>query len=226
MQPNVLIVEDDAEIANLLTLELGRLGYTLSTAATGADALKCIDRAAPDLVLLDLGLPDIDGYEILRELRETRNALPVICLTARDQQMDRIGGLRAGADDYIVKPFDIGELDARIRAVLRRTGRAGAQDVSIGGLQLLSDGMQVEAGGQPVPLTPRELHVLRRLIKNLGRVVTKQQLTETLSQLNEDIGEKTIEVYIHRLRSKLIGHRVEIVTVRGFGYLLRALPTR
>ncbi|MDQ6621794.1 MAG: response regulator transcription factor, partial [Pseudomonadota bacterium] len=225
MHPNVLIVED-AEIANLLTLELGRLGYTMSTAATGADALKRINGAAPDLVLLDLGLPDIDGYEILRELRETRRTLPVICLTARDQQMDRIGGLRAGADDYIVKPFDVGELDARLRAVLRRSGRVGAQDVSIGALRLLSEGMQVEADGQPVPLTPRELHVLRRLIKNVGRVVTKQQLTETLSQLNEDIGEKTIEVYIHRLRTKLTGHGLEIVTVRGFGYLLRALPTR
>lgn len=224
MQPNLLIVEDDAEIADLLTQELGRLGYSLGTAARGSEALQKIRRATPDLVLLDLGLPDIDGYDVLRKLRETRSALPVICVTARDQQMDRIGGLRAGADDYIVKPFDIGELDARIRAVLRRSGRTETQDITIGSLRILSDGMQVQADGKDVPLTPRELHVLRRLIRNIGRVVTKQQLTETLSELNEDIGDKTIEVYIHRLRGKLQGHGVEIVTVRGFGYLLRALP--
>ncbi|HZQ63055.1 MAG TPA: response regulator transcription factor [Casimicrobiaceae bacterium] len=226
MQPNVLIVEDDAEIASLLTTELGRLGYTLSAVGSGREALRNIDRTTPDLVLLDLGLPDIDGYEVLRQLRETRNGTPVICLTARDQQMDRIGGLRAGADDYIVKPFDVGELDARIRAVLRRSGRAGAQDITVGDLRLLSDGMQVLAEGRAIPLTPRELHVLRRLMKNAGRVVTKQQLTETLSELNEDIGDKTIEVYIHRLRSKLQGHGAEIVTVRGFGYLLRSLSAR
>lgn len=226
MQPNLLIVEDDAQIAGLLTAELGRLGYSLSAVGTGREALRNIDRTAPDLVLLDLGLPDIDGHEVLRQLRDTRNTTPVICLTARDQQMDRIGGLRAGADDYIVKPFDVGELDARIRAVLRRSGRAGAQEITVGALRLLSDGMQVVADGRAIPLTPRELHVLRRLMKNVGRVVTKQQLTETLSELNEDIGEKTIEVYIHRLRSKLQGHAVEIVTVRGFGYLLRSTTSR
>jgi DNA-binding response OmpR family regulator len=226
VQPNLLVVEDDAQIAELLTLELGRLGYSLVTAGTARAALHNIHRAPPDLLLLDLGLPDADGYDVLRDLRESRNALPVICLTARDQQMDRIGGLRAGADDYIVKPFDIGELDARIRAVLRRSGRAGAQEIAVGALRLLPDGMQVYADGDPLALTPRELHVLRRLMKNVGRVVTKHQLTETLSELNEDIGEKTIEVYIHRLRSKLHGHDVEIVTVRGFGYLLRSTATR
>jgi|SRR4051794_36669497 two-component system OmpR family response regulator len=224
MQPQLLIVEDDQQIAGLLTAELGRLGYDLSTVGTGREALQKIHRTSPDLVLLDLGLPDVDGYDVLRELRESRNATPVICLTARDQQMDRIGGLRAGADDYIVKPFDVAELDARIRAVLRRSGRTGVQELAVGALRLQSDGMQVHADGHPVPLTPRELHVLRRLMKNVGRVVTKQQLTETLSELNEDIGDKTIEVYIHRLRSKLHGYGVEIVTVRGFGYLLRSLP--
>jgi len=226
VQPNLLIVEDDAQIASLLTAELGRLGYSLAAVGTGREALQNIERTTPDLVLLDLGLPDIDGHEVLRHLRDTRNTTPVICLTARDQQMDRIGGLRAGADDYIVKPFDVGELDARIRAVLRRSGRAGSQDINVGSLRLLSDGMQVVADGRAIPLTPRELHVLRRLMKNVGRVVTKQQLTETLSELNEDIGEKTIEVYIHRLRTKLQGHGVEIVTVRGFGYLLRSSTSR
>jgi len=224
MQPNLLIVEDDSEIAALLTSELGRLGYSLTSADTGRDALSAIRRTPPDLVLLDLGLPDIDGYDVLRTLRESRDATPVICLTARDQQMDRIGGLRAGADDYIVKPFDMGELDARIRAVLRRSGRAEAQELTVGSLRLVSDGMQVEADGRTLPLTRRELHLLRRLMRNAGRVVTRQQLTDVLSELNEDVGDKTVEVYIHRLRGKLQGHGVEIVTVRGFGYLLRTIP--
>ena len=176
-------------------------------------------------MLLDLGLPDRDGAEMLREMRARGDELPVICLTARDQRIDRIGGLRAGADDYIVKPFDLGELDARIRAVLRRSDRADPQELVLGALRLCSDQVRVLANEKPLALTPRELHVLRRLLKNAGRVVTKAQLTETLAALNEDIGDKSIEVYVHRIRNKIQGYGVEIVTVRGFGYLLRQLPS-
>ncbi len=225
MQARVLVVEDDTQIASLLTFELGRLGYTVSTAATARAANEALVTFRPALMLLDLGLPDRDGQDLLRELRESGDTLPVICLTARDQQMDRVGGLRAGADDYIVKPFDLAELDARMRAVLRRSGGAPVQDVVVGGLRLLPDGLQVLVHGEPLGLTPRELHVLRRMLRNVGRVVTKQQLTETLAALNEDIGDKTIEVYVHRLRAKLQGSGVEIVTARGFGYMLRAMRT-
>ena len=223
MQLRILIVEDDSQIASLLTTELGRLGYILRTVSTAEDALASARTWAPSLMLLDLGLPDRDGSDVLRQLRQRGDALPVICLTARDRQSDRVGELRAGADDYIVKPFDLAELEARIRAVTRRTGRAGAPEIVVGGLRLMPDEMQVLAlaNDQPLALTPRELHVLRRLLKNAGKVVTKQQLTETLSALNEDIGEKTIEVYIHRIRTKIQGHDIEIITVRGFGYLLR-----
>jgi DNA-binding response OmpR family regulator len=175
-------------------------------------------------MLLDLGLPDRDGGSVLRELRARGDLLPVICLTARDERHERVGGLRAGADDYIVKPFDISELDARIRAVLRRSGRDGPRDLVLGALRLTADESRLLGDEHDVGLTPRELHVLRRLMKNAGRVVTKAQLTESLAELNEDIGEKTIEVYVHRVRSKIQGHGVEIVTVRGFGYLLRQLP--
>jgi DNA-binding response OmpR family regulator len=120
----------------------------------------------------------------------------VICLTARDQAVERVGGLRAGADDYIVKPFDISELDARIRAVLRRSDRGAPQELAIGGLRLTADETRVLGRNGPLGFTPREVHVLRRLMKNAGRVVTKAQLTETLAALNEDIGEKTVEVYV------------------------------
>ena len=219
MQIRILAVEDDPQIATLLTLELGRLGYLLRAVGTAAQALAEARSWAPNLMLLDLGLPDRDGSEVLRELRAGADPLPVICLTARDQ-----GGLRAGADDYIVKPFDLSELDARIRAVLRRSDRAGPQELGLGTLRLTADDTRVMGREGGVPLTPRELHVLRRLLRNAGRVVTKAQLTETLSALNEDIGEKTVEVYVHRIRHKIQGNDVEIVTVRGFGYLLRQLP--
>jgi two-component system, OmpR family, response regulator len=229
MPLRILVVEDDAAIAGLLTVELGRRGYEIRAVSTAAEAMESTRTWAPSLMLLDLGLPDRDGSDVLRQLRQRGDALPVICLTARDRQSDRVGELRAGADDYIVKPFDVAEVDARIRAVTRRTGHAGPQEIVVGGLRLLPGEMQVEAtaNSQPVGLTPRELHVMRRLFRNAGRVVTKQQLTETLAALNEDIGDKTIEVYIHRIRSKIQGHDAEIVTVRGFGYLLRqVLPPR
>ena len=225
MQVRILVVEDDPQIASLLMLELARRGYALRMAGTAVEASALARTWAPNLMLLDLGLPDRDGAGVLRDMRERGDGLPVICLTARDQQIDRIGGLRAGADDYMVKPFDLGELDARIRAVLRRSERAGPQEVVLGALRLSSDGVRVLANDQPLGLTPREIHVLRRLLKNAGRVVTKAQLTETLAALNEDIGDKTIEVYIHRIRHKIQGYDVEIVTVRGFGYLLRQIPS-
>jgi len=226
MQLRIPIVEDDLAIADLLSHEFGRRGYDLRTVGTAEAALSTARTWAPSLMLLDLGLPDRDGSEVLRQLRQRGDPLPVICLTARDRRSDRVDELRAGADDYIVKPFDVAEVDARIRAVTRRTGHAGAQEIVVGGLRLLPDEMQVEAlaDARPLALTPRELHVLRRLFRNAGRVVTKQQLTETLAALNEDISDKTIEVYIHRIRNKIQGHDVQIVTVRGFGYLLRQVP--
>ncbi len=221
VQIRLLAVEDDPHIARLLTLELGRLGYRIRTAATASDALAQLRASAPNLLLLDLGLPDRDGADVLRELRASGDTLPVICLTARDRPIERVGGLRAGADDYIVKPFDISELDARIQAVLRRSDRPASQDLVLGSLRLADDDARVMGRDGPLGLTPRELTVLRRLMKNAGRVVTKAQLTEVLAALNEDIGDKTVEVYVHRIRHKIHGNDVEIVTVRGFGYLLR-----
>jgi DNA-binding response OmpR family regulator len=223
VQIRILAVEDDPHIARLLALELGRLGYSLLTVGTAAEALAQLRAAPPHLMLLDLGLPDRDGADVLRELRAGGDNLPVICLTARDQPVERVGGLRAGADDYIVKPFDISELDARIQAVLRRSERESPHELTLGSLRLTADEVRVLGREGSIGLTPRELHVLRRLMKNAGRVVTKAQLTETLAALNEDIGEKTVEVYIHRIRNKIQGNDVEIVTVRGFGYLLRSV---
>ncbi|MCC7039745.1 MAG: response regulator transcription factor [Burkholderiales bacterium] len=222
MSIRLLAVEDDPHIARLLERELGRLGYVLRRADTAAAAARELQRETPHLLLLDLGLPDRDGSDLLRELRAAGNRVPVICLTARDRPVERVGGLRAGADDYLIKPFDVAELDARIQAVLRRSDRDAPQEVVVGALRLAADEAQLLGPDGAIALTPRELHVLRRLMRNAGRVVTKAQLTETLAALNEDIGDKTVEVYVHRIRNKIHGHGVEIVTVRGFGYLLRA----
>ena len=221
MQIRILAVEDDPDIARLLSLELGRLGYSLRTVGTAAQAVAELRGNAPNLMLLDLGLPDRDGADFLRDLRARGEALPVICLTARDKPVERVGGLRAGADDYIVKPFDISELDARIQAVLRRSDRPVEQALAVGELRLTPDETRITGREGPIALTPRELSVLHRLMKNAGRVVTKVQLTETLAERNEDIGDSTVEVYVHRIRQKIQGNGVEIVTVRGFGYLLK-----
>ena len=225
MQIRILAVEDDPDIARLLSLELGRLGYSLRTVGTAAQAVEELRASAPNLMLLDLGLPDRDGAALLRELRAGGDALPVICLTARDKPVERVGGLRAGADDYIVKPFDISELDARIQAVLRRSDRPAEHTLALGALRLTPDETRVTGRDGGIALTPREVHVLRRLMKNAGRVVTKAQLTETLAERNEDIGDNSVEVYVHRIRQKIQGNGVEIVTVRGFGYLLKTLES-
>jgi two-component system OmpR family response regulator len=221
VQIRILAVEDDPDIARLLSLELGRLGYSLRVVGTAAQAMHEIRASVPSHKLLDIGWPDPDGTDLFRELRASGQTLPVICLTARDKPVERVGGLRAGADDYIVKPFDISELDARIRAVLRRSGSAADQDLVVGALRLAADDARVMGRDGGIALTPREVHVLRRLMKNAGRVVTKAQLTETLAERNEDIGDNTVEVYVHRIRHKIQGNGVEIVTVHGFGYLLR-----
>lgn len=222
----ILVVEDDFHIAGVLSRELSRLGYEVLDARNGAQALASVRSQQPSLMLLDMGLPDMDGSSVLRQLRASGNALPVIVLTARDEQRDRVDGLRAGADDYVVKPFDLTELDARIRAVLRRSAPMGPQGLVVGELQLLPDEARATLGGAPLALTPRELRLLQRLMKNRDRVVTKAQLIDTLAELNETVADKSVEVHIHRIRNKIVGHDVEIVTARGFGYLLRQVAQK
>jgi DNA-binding response OmpR family regulator len=166
----------------------------------------------------------MEGGQVLRHLRDAGSSLPVIVVTARDEQHQRIDGLRAGADDYVVKPFDMAELDARIQAVLRRGEHPHARGLSVGGLTLHPDGGRMTIADSPLGLTPREFQLLRRLMNNVDRVVTKAQLMETLTGFHGDTEGKTVEVYLHRIRHKIAGSDVEILTVRGFGYLLRRIP--
>ena len=226
MRARILIVEDDQLIADALSRGLSRLGYTVLEARNGAQAVAKLRNDHPSLMLLDLGLPDIDGAEVLRQLRAEQNTLPVIMLTARDDRLDRIGGLLAGADDYVVKPFDLIELHARIQAVLRRVGHPALPGLTVGALQLLPDELRITLDSAPLALTPRELQVLRRLMKSRDRVVTKAQLIDAMQALNESVADKSVEVYVHRIRGKIVGHDVEIVTARGFGYLLRHMAKR
>ena len=170
------------------------------------------------MVLLDLRLPDGDGIGLLKTIRATRDATPVIILTARDQISDRIAGLNHGADDYLVKPFDLGELSARIHAVARRARQRAAPLIEVGALRIEPATRQVSVAGTPVDLTAREWAVLERLTSRPGAIVSKEQIEEALYAFGAEVESNTVEVYVSRLRKKIGQNR--IVTVRGLGYSL------
>lgn len=173
-----------------------------------------------DLLLLDLNLPGQSGLEVLRQLRQEGNQVPVLILTARDGLDDRVAGLDAGADDYVTKPFDLPELAARVRALgRRRTGQAQPL-IEVGPLVFDTVGREVRANGQRLALSVRELSVLEMLMARVGRVVTKRQIVNSLSAWDADFSENAVEVYVYRLRKRLEGTGASIQTVRGFGYML------
>jgi DNA-binding response OmpR family regulator len=214
----VLLVEDDVRVAGALEAALRRRGYDLLRASTAAEAL-----AAPpvDLVLLDLGLPDRDGIEVCRELRR-RSDVAIIVVTARTEERDRIAGLRIGADDYVVKPFGMAELQARIDAVMRRAVRAALPrgEVSVGPLSIDFDARRVTTGGTEIFLTRKEYDLLAALARRPGTVVTRDQLLADVWQTTWVGSPHTVEVHIASLRGKL-GDAALIQTVRGVGYRLR-----
>jgi two-component system, OmpR family, response regulator len=171
-------------------------------------------------VILDLGLPRLDGYEVLRRLRRRGSKMPVLILTARDALDDRVKGLDLGGDDYLTKPFDLPELEARVRSLIRRGQSGGGSLLSHGTLTLDTVGRRATLGGEPLDLSARELGVLEVLMLRSGRVVNKDQLAEQLYGWDEEVGPNAIEVYVHRLRRKLEPAGVTIRTIRGLGYLL------
>lgn len=220
----LLLVEDDATLADGLAHVLGQSGYTVTCAPTGAYAESALLTQEFDMIILDLGLPDMDGGELLRRLRGRKNPLPVLILTARDGVNDKIQGLERGADDYLTKPFDLGELEARLRALIRRTYSGFGNDLVIGRLTLDTANHQVWADGKPMILSAREYGVLEALLLQAGRVVSKDRIAQRLSAGSEEIGDNAIEVYIHRLRRRIESFGVRIRTVRGLGYLLEEPP--
>jgi two-component system OmpR family response regulator/two-component system response regulator QseB len=214
----ILLVEDDALLGDALEAGLKQAGHAVDWVRDGvaADtALAAEDYAA---VVLDLGLPRKDGIEVLRGLRAKKRSLPVLILTARDTVDDRIKGLDAGADDYLVKPFDFGELNARLRALLRRAGGQPAPVLTAAGLSLDPATRRVLAQGQEVDLSAKEYALLHALMQHPGRALSRAQLEQHLYAWGEEIGSNAVEVYIHHLRRKLGADAIR--TLRGIGYVV------
>lgn len=217
---NILLIEDDAILSDGLTHTLQQNGYTVSATTSGKYALQLIQAQDFDLIILDLGLPDMDGLEILRRLRHQKVALPILILTARDDITDRIEGITQGADDYLTKPFDLGELEARIQALIRRCYGGFNHRISVGRLELDTQTHQILADQQRLKLSARETEVLEILILQAGKVVSKDRIAQRLASTHDALANNAIEVYIHRLRKNLEPYQVNIRTIRGMGYLL------
>ncbi len=216
----ILIVEDNAVLADGLQRSLRQSAYTVECAATGEEADAKLSNQTYSLVILDLGLPRMDGLEVLRYLRARGSRTPVLILTARDRLEDRVAGLDMGADDYLAKPFELVELEARVRALIRRGQGGTGSVIELGPLRFDMKGRRVFIHGEPVDLSARELGVLEVLALRIGRVVSKEDLMAHLTDDGEEINAGAIEVYVHRLRKKLEDAQVLIRTVRGLGYLL------
>jgi DNA-binding response OmpR family regulator len=216
----LLIVEDNQALAQSLSGAFRAKGYAVDCAAGGEDAEAALHTQPYDLLILDLGLPDMDGFEVLRRLRRQKSRIPVLVLTARDTLQQRVDGLNVGADDYLGKPFALAELEARAGALLRRgVGGAGAV-LRHGRLALDTVGRMATLDGEPLDLPRRELCLLELLLLRCGQVVGKQTLLDKLFSFDEEVGQNAVELYVHRLRKKLQPAGVRLRTVRGLGYLL------
>jgi two-component system OmpR family response regulator len=216
----ILLAEDDEALADGLSHSLADGGFDVTLAMTGAYADHALRTQIYDLVILDLGLPDTDGREILRALRARQCSVPVLILTARDGLDDRVAGLELGADDYMVKPFELRELEARVRALIRRSQGAFGQGLKVGRFTLDNLNHQVSLDGEVLLLPLREFEVLEALLLQAGRVVSKDRIAQRLAVRQEELADNAIEVYVHRLRRRLDPLGVRIRTVRGLGYLL------
>ena len=216
----VLLIEDDATLGRALQEFLSSQGYAVDWLADGKRALLAVANYVYDLLVLDLNLPDMDGLEVLRQLRFDGHHIPVLVLTARDALADRVEGLDAGADDYLSKPFELDELAARVRAFARRHLSVALPVIEFGNIQLDTVHRELRLDGQVLAVSVRELSVLEMLLSRAGKIVTKQQITQTLSAMDADFSENAVEVYIYRLRKRLENTKVGIKTVRGFGYML------
>jgi DNA-binding response OmpR family regulator len=219
----ILLIEDDKILGDAVMRTLQHVGYAVDWARDGKAADLALRDQVYDLALLDLGLPQIDGFEVLRRLRGRRSSLPVLIVTARDALDDRIKGLDLGADDYILKPFDMPELLARVRAHIRRAQAAPTTEIVYGPLVFDTTTRLVRIHGEPFNLSARELGILETLLMKIGKVITKEMLVEKLCSWDEMLGSNAIEVYVHRLRKKLQPLGVDISTVRGLGYMLEKL---
>lgn len=223
----VLVVDDEQMLTDLLSMALHMEGWEVHTAGSGFEALQGVRDHDPDIVVLDIMMPDLDGMEVLQRLRQQGNQVPVLFLTAKDAVVDRVAGLTAGGDDYVTKPFSLEEVVARLRALLRRAGSAlSAEDdpvLRVGDLSLNEDSHEVLRDGDEIELTATEFELLRFLMRNQRRVVSKAQILDRV--WNYDFGGKSsvVELYISYLRKKIDAGRTPLIhTVRGVGYMIKA----
>lgn len=217
----ILLVEDDRMLAKGLETALKQEGYIVDWMAEGESAIHCALGEAYDSVILDLGLPDMDGVEVLKKIRGAKSDVPVLILTARDGVAHRVSGLDAGADDYLGKPFDTDELLARLRVLIRRKSGRSVSVIQYKDITLYPESLKVEQNGQAVALPRKEFLLLHELFTNQGRVMTRGRLEQSLYDFAEDLGSNTIEVHIHHLRKKLGSDLIR--TVRGVGYIVEKL---
>jgi len=220
----ILIVEDEASFSEALEFLLGKEGFSIVTAATGTEALRKFEQGGIDLVLLDLMIPEISGIEVCRQIR-AKSKIPIIMLTAKDSEVDKVVGLEIGADDYVTKPYSSRELVARIRAVLRRNGNDEVESASglltVGGVKMDVDRHQVSVNGSAISLPLKEFELLEFLMRNAGRVLTRMQLIDRVWGSDYVGDTKTLDVHIKRLRAKIEtdpANPTVIQTVRGLGY--------
>jgi len=216
----ILVVEDDTVLAAALTRALTQAAYVVDLAEDGEIANEALRTTTYDLVVLDIALPKLDGLSVLKRMRDRRSHVPVLVLTARDTLEDRVLGLDLGADDYMTKPFDLPEFEARVRALIRRGHYNAGTTMTHGRLRFDTAARRLFYGDQPIEMSARELALTELLLARQGKVVSKEQIIDQLFGFGEDVGSNAIEVYVHRVRRKLEPLGIEIRTVRGMGYLL------
>jgi two-component system OmpR family response regulator len=222
----ILVAEDDAILAEGVMRTLRQSGYAVDWVKNGAEADGALETDSFDLLILDLGLPKKSGLDVLKRLRARDSRVPVLILTALDGVSDRVRGLDAGADDYLAKPFELAELEARVRALTRRGMAGGPTLMRHGALTYDQVGRVARLGGEPLELSARELSLLEVFLQRAGRLVSKDQLVSHLCEWGEEVSPNAIEVYVHRLRKKLEPGGVHIVTVRGLGYSIEKSEPR
>ncbi|MGH8728308.1 MAG: response regulator transcription factor [Burkholderiales bacterium] len=214
------MAEDDAVLGDALQIDLRQHDYAVDWVRSGVSVADALDGGAFDLLILDLGLPKLDGFMVLAQLRARKLVLPVLILSGHDKPEEKVRGLDLGADDYLVKPFSLEELRARVRALLRRPRSGGMPVLSYGGLSFDTVARTAMIAGKPVDLSTREVGVLEILLSRFGRLVSKEQILDHLYSFDKEAGYNAIEVYVHRLRKKLDGAGLTLRTVHGRGYVL------
>lgn len=218
----ILLAEDDEVLSDGISKALRQCGYTVDHVSSGADADVAIKTAPFDLAILDLGLPKMEGFEVLKRMRSAGKRFPVLIVTARDALEDRVSGLDLGADDYMTKPFDLPELEARVRALIRRSHFGAEPEIVYGPVRMDTVSRSITINGEAIDFSARELGVFELLLQRPGKIVAKEKLLEHMYGFDEEVSQNAVEVLIHRLRKKIESYGLSVRTIRGLGYVLES----